>query len=346
MQTRTYFASSVPAALEVARRELGEDAMLVNSKVASAAAKAFGRLEVTFSYNAHVDAPPAPRQSPLSEIEEIRQQISALRMMAGNSTRTVPESPGEHRLCMAGFDAALAREIAGAAQDRVGHEGLAEEVMSRVPEAQFADPHPGERRILAFIGPPGRGKSTSLVKLAFRYALGRKIPVRIFSAGAQGVGDRETMARYAAILGIPFEACESLESLHLSLEGNDWKGLIMIDTPGLSPADRAETSEWARFLARRPEIDKHLVLRADARTADMLQTVERFSPLKPGHLLFTGLDEAAGYGAMLTTMIRCGLPSVFSGTGSQIPENLEEADIAALVRAVCVERVMTAAVAA
>ena len=34
MQTKTYFASSVPAALEVARQELGEDAMLVSSRPA------------------------------------------------------------------------------------------------------------------------------------------------------------------------------------------------------------------------------------------------------------------------------------------------------------------------
>ena len=37
MQTKTYFASSVPAALEVARQELGEDALLVGSKPAPAA---------------------------------------------------------------------------------------------------------------------------------------------------------------------------------------------------------------------------------------------------------------------------------------------------------------------
>ncbi len=34
MQTKTYFASSVPAALEVARQELGEEALLVSSQPA------------------------------------------------------------------------------------------------------------------------------------------------------------------------------------------------------------------------------------------------------------------------------------------------------------------------
>ena len=36
MQTKTYFASSVSAAMEVARRELGAEAMLVSSRPAPA----------------------------------------------------------------------------------------------------------------------------------------------------------------------------------------------------------------------------------------------------------------------------------------------------------------------
>ena len=36
MQTKTYFATSVPAALEVARQELGADAVLMNTAIAAA----------------------------------------------------------------------------------------------------------------------------------------------------------------------------------------------------------------------------------------------------------------------------------------------------------------------
>jgi hypothetical protein len=43
MQTKTYFASSVPAALDLARKELGEDALLVTSKPSPPAMRAFGR---------------------------------------------------------------------------------------------------------------------------------------------------------------------------------------------------------------------------------------------------------------------------------------------------------------
>jgi flagellar biosynthesis GTPase FlhF len=102
MQTKTYFASSVPAALELARKELGAEALLVNSKPAPAAAQLFGSLEVTFAFDPAPPRPsgadrsgndrPVPERSrgingiseaqparALSELDEIREQLLALR---------------------------------------------------------------------------------------------------------------------------------------------------------------------------------------------------------------------------------------------------------------------------
>ena len=48
------------------------------------------------------------------------------------------------------------------------------------------------------------------------------------------VGAAEQMARYASILGVPFQAFESFDRLNLALQGDRWKGLVLIDTPGAS----------------------------------------------------------------------------------------------------------------
>jgi flagellar biosynthesis protein FlhF len=247
-------------------------------------------------------------------------------------------------LTESGLDPALAREIAQAAARRPGDrtDALVHELAGRIPQASFPDMKPGESRTLAFIGPPGRGKSTTLVKIAMRFGVGARVPVRIYSAGAHGVGCQEQMARYATILGVPFQAFESVESLGLALDGDGWKGLALIDTPGLAPADRAETAELARFFARRPEIERHLVLRADGRSADMLHVVSRFSALQPSRLVFTGADEMLSAGAMVDTMIRAKLPAVFAGTGQQIPNDLELVDAARLARSLFEEGALAA----
>ncbi len=239
-------------------------------------------------------------------------------------------------LVLAGFSPETALDIAsGSARRSLDPDtAVVDELTSRIPTAPFVEMKPGEGRTLAFVGPPGRGKTISLVKIAVGLGLDRRIPVRIYCAGAHPPGAQEQVARFAAILGTPFQACESLASLNLALNGNRWNGLALIDTPGISPADRNELRELHDFFASRPEIEKHLVLRADANSADMLQMMSRFSGLTPSRLLFTGMDEAMRVTPMIEALIRGGIPATFAGTGQRIPEDLEEVNANRLACAV------------
>lgn len=381
MRTKTYFASSVPAALDAARRELGDNALLVSSKPTPPNARQYGRLEVTFAWDPEepalrqvaqkgerkaerrpVEAGEAARQpipaqrtaTPVSvpptaagsEMDEIRRQLSALTVAVGQSGQLsgapLANTPGfestlmVERIVEAGFSRESAAELAAAAARRSGkpETAVVHELASRIPAAPFVEMKSGESRTLAFVGPPGRGKTTSLVKIAVTLGLARRVPVRIYSAGSQGVGAQEQMARFAAILGTPYQSCESLASLTLALNGEGWKGLALIDTPGISPADRDELSDLMSFLGGRPEIETHLVLRADASFADMLHMISRFSGLKPSRLLFTGMDEAIGVAPVIEALMRAGIPATFAGTGQQIPEDLEEVGAERLARAV------------
>jgi len=376
MQTKTYFATSVPAALEVARKELGPDAMLVGSRPSPADARAFGRLEVTFAFD---DAQPGAREAPAgaqhqkTELDDLRTQIAALRDAVGNVGGVIPRAAAfaggfaDHmqaadveierkmdasgaivsRLCANGLSREFARELVLSASQRQGERepSVTSELTEKIRVKLFAEMKPRDSRTMAFIGPPGRGKTTSLVKIALRCGLARRVPVRIYSAGAHGIGGQEQMSRFAAILGVPFQAFESLESLHLALNGDGWRGLVLIDTPGLCRTDSWEISEFATFFSRRPEIEKHLVLRAEGRTADLLHAVSAFSMMGPTHLLFTGIDEALTLGAMAEVLARAGIPAAFAGTGRDIPDDIEEANAARWARTVCNGHAMAAAAA-
>jgi flagellar biosynthesis protein FlhF len=338
MQTKIYFASSVSAAPEVARRELGANALLVGSQPAPAGSRQFGRLEVTFARDP-ADRPAAAAQHgprPDTEMDEIRREISALRAtVAGSENASREDVAIANRLTGVGMDPVIAREIAAAATEKPGdpHEAAVLELTRHIRTAPFVEIKPGESRAMAFIGPPGRGKTTRLVKVAVRCGLAQRIPVRIYSAGAQSAGGQQQMGRYAAILGVPWHSYESLDGLHLALAGEAWKGLALIDTPGLSPAEGSEIDDFRRFFSGRPEIETHLVLRADARSADMFQGVLRFAGLKPCRLLFTGVDEAVDTVSMADMLIRCGIPATFAGNGQRIPEDIEEVNAARLARA-------------
>ena len=312
MQTKIYFASSVPAAFDVARQELGADALFVRSMPAPSHLRHLGRFEVTFGW----DSVPAPPRKDQSESD---------RPQGDRSPATIAA-----KLVEAGFSretsAAIASDAACASGD--ADAAVVDELTRRIPVAAFEPVQEGSRT-MAFIGPPGRGKTTSMVKIAIALGVSRRLPVRIYSVGGQ-----EQRARFAGILGAHWQAYKSFADLSIGLQNDARNQLRLIDTRGISPADRAEYLELAEFFTARPGIEKHLVLRAEATSADMLGMVARFSGLTPSRLLFTGLDEAASRAPMLETLIRSRIPATFIGTGPKITADLEEANAERLARSV------------
>jgi len=351
METKAYFASSIPAAIEVARRELGPEALLVGSRPAPLQARKFGRVEVTFAWSPPVIPseedtrhvlPMAIARSGQSivrhpadeEFEDIRRQLRAVRSALGPNTAQPAVREWTERLVEMGLERQIAEEVTSDSKQPQSDPQLELPgiLAQRIKVAPFVPLKSSESRILAFIGPPGRGKSTTLIKVAVAKALASRTPVRIYTAGAHGVGKSEQMERYCSILGAPHQGVESLESLALILQGEAWKGMTLIDTPGLSPSETQEVTAFSRFFQRHTNIETHLVLRADSRYVDMLTVIERFAELRPGRLLFVGIDETNDWSAMINALVRTSTPVTFEGNGPRIPEDLAEPDAMRLYR--------------
>jgi flagellar biosynthesis protein FlhF len=351
IHVKSYFASTVPDAIEVARDELGADALFLNSRPAPPEALHLGAVEVVFGVYAD-KRPTEPRPTgPEKGVEDLRQKMDEIRSLLIRSA--APSSRSRVRLVEqvlldAGLTPAIAAEIEEAVKIRL-NAGSAPEVLrgpkiqarTRKPrglnpdsiaqetieeiESRFSV-KPELNRITALVGPPGVGKTTTLVKLAVTEGLLKGRPVRLISADGERIGAAEQLRSYAAILGVTIETVDTPAGLGQAIDRAPEDNLVLIDTPGLSPAlfEGVGTS-LATFFARRQTIDTQLVLTASTRQSDIESAAKRFEVFRPSALIFTRLDETDSTGAIASEAIRSAKPVSWICAGQLIPEDIEAA---------------------
>lgn len=285
------------------------------------------------------------------EVAELKRELEGMRRTITRTAYAPSQwigvsqdvSDGYAALTAAEVTPELAREIVQAAGDRLNGDrlptaranqtpdrsafgrALAEETSSRFTVDAALGRGPAHPRIVALVGSPGSGKTTTLVKLAVNYGLAARRPVILLSIDTHRVAAADQLRSYAAILGVGFQLLETVSSLAQAIEEHRGKELIFIDTPGLAYGDMGDSESLAHFLATRNDIDTHLVLPASMKAADLSRMVDAFEILRPRHLLFTKLDETGSYGPILGEAARSGKPLSFFTTGQRIPEDLEAA---------------------
>lgn len=368
MRLKSYFAPSVDTAIQRARRELGDEALLLNSRPAPKEAAHLGAFEVVFglaetpepdpaaSATRDLDAQLAQASSRqiLEDLVAVRDELhrmkaavarsSAFSLSAASLVREPELAALFWSLLDADFPPDLAQEIVANASRTVNRDSsgrlpvgqlqmsIRQQIEQRIQvHTELGAGRRAGTRVIAFVGPPGAGKTSALVKLAVSHGLKTRRPMQVLSLDSVRIGASEQLRTYSMILGVGFTSCDTTQSLHLAVEEHKSKDWIWIDTPGLSTKDQDAGQELAAFLASHQEIDVHLVLSAAMRTADLTRAVERYAKFRPSKLLFTHLDETDSYGALFSVPLEAAKPVSFLSLGQRIPEDLEPAAVERLL---------------
>ena len=232
-----------------------------------------------------------------------------------------------------GLDAGLARDIASqipADTDAARARGLMLGLISRKLPIASEDPI-RNGGVIALVGPTGAGKTTTIAKLAARFAE-EHAPrdIALVTTDTRRIGAREQLYGFGRQLGIAVHEAESGSDLGQLLQRlADYK-LVLIDTAGMGQRDRGLLGQL-QWLRAAGQIRTLLTLPANLGFQDMDEVVRRFAPARPEGLVLTKLDETSRFGSALSVAVDHQLPITWVADGQQVPVDLQRASAANLV---------------
>lgn len=180
--------------------------------------------------------------------------------------------------------------------------------------------------VVSLLGPTGVGKTTTVAKLAARYAARHgKRHVALVSTDGVRVGACEQLQLYGRLLGIPVYWAQEATELKTILADLSEKHLVLIDTAGVSQRDIALIEKLAPLVAAHKDIRHYLVLAANVQLANLHEVIRNFRNIPLAGCLITKLDEAASLGEMLSAAIQHDLAIGYLSDGQRVPEDLQPA---------------------
>ncbi|MFJ7735214.1 flagellar biosynthesis protein FlhF [Lysinibacillus sp. NPDC097287] len=387
MKTKKYNASSIPEAMKLVRAELGEDAVILNSKVV-VTKKFFGLIKkksfeviagidrMEPSYSAPVTAPPSFKMRESTQLQEITNAMQA----------QIQQNHVEHEkvtLDDTGIPKELKKEIADLKSlmqsmhkkttqaqypdellpfiEYLRKQELSEELITTIGDELFAHfkeaseinfsqcklisknilrkelemlPINGlsyERKYINVLGPTGVGKTTTIAKMAARAVLEKKKKIGFITTDTYRIAAIEQLKTYAGLLQAPVEIVYNATDYEHAIQKLSHLDLVFIDTAGRNYKEVKYVDDLQRLIKFNEDAESFLVLSMTAKEKDMSTIIDQFEQLPIEKFIFTKIDETNSIGAMINLMIKYNKGLAYYTNGQEVPEDIEEADLEAVL---------------
>jgi flagellar biosynthesis protein FlhF len=193
------------------------------------------------------------------------------------------------------------------------------------PSLRKAD---GRPYCIALVGPTGAGKTTTAAKLAVRRGMFGANRTGLLTIDTYRVGGMEQLATYAELADVPFEVVYDAREVDSAIKRLSADcDVIIIDTPGRSPASAELTERWRTLLDGIAPDEVHLVLPASLR-ADLAVDIGRaYAPSRAHcgatHLLISKLDEVPRESGVTDLALSLAMPTRWITDGQDVPADLK-----------------------
>lgn len=183
-----------------------------------------------------------------------------------------------------------------------------------------------EGGVYAFVGPTGVGKTTTLAKIAARFALRFGADkLGLVTMDTYRIAAQEQLVLYGKILGVKVCVAQDEVSLTRVLRQLSDKKLILIDTAGMNPSDERVVKQMHVLSTYLQSIAKVLVLPATSHYQVLIDAIKRYQANEVDQCIITKLDESLAIGGVLSAVIETGLGVSYLTHGQRVPEDIKMA---------------------
>ncbi len=180
--------------------------------------------------------------------------------------------------------------------------------------------------VVALVGATGVGKTTTVAKLAARYAMrhGAK-RVALVTTDNYRIGAHEQLLTYGKILGVPVHMASDHAELQQILKSLMDKHLVLIDTAGMSQRDLRLSEQFNTLRNSGMPIRTYLVMSSTAQALVQEETIRAFQAVDLDGCILTKVDETASLGGALSVISEQQLSLAYVADGQRVPEDIQPA---------------------
>ena len=288
----------------------------------------------------HRSSSHGPQTARDKELEAMRAEMSAIRKLLQHQVSGLMWQEVERRepirallikkFLKAGFTEQLADQLASL----VPEDSSVTEALEQVKKLLIQQVRVNQDDILrqggavALLGPTGVGKTTTIAKLAARFAMKFGADqVALVTTDHYRIGAHDQLQTYGRIMGCQVRPVNNVEELSAALYQLRNKRLVLIDTAGMGQRDVRLNEQLDTLMSNsKVKIRHYLVLPATAQRRVLQEAYEHFKRIPISGCVLTKLDESLNLAEVLDVCIENSLPISYITDGQRVPEDIQLPD--------------------
>ncbi|WP_456271529.1 flagellar biosynthesis protein FlhF [Bacillus sp. AK031] len=367
MKVKKYTAPTMPEAMKKVRSELGESAVILNSKVIYTGGflGLFKKknIEVIAAIDPNNKPKSAERRTPAakpkvmqkqaepvtkavqiteSSSNQLEKEISELKsivqlMKSSNGFEHYPEHIRKALMFLKNQEVdeeyilESAEHLMSLENNEEYGSGLSEFLTSQISGMPFGGIS-YKKKFVNVIGPTGVGKTTTLAKMATEAVLEKRKKIAFITTDTYRIAAIEQLKTYAQLLNVPLEVVYKLADFQKAIDKFSDYDLIFVDTAGRNFREEKYVKDLEKIIDFKKDMETFLVLSMTSKEKDLKEIISKFSNVPIEKFIFSKMDETSSYGTMYNIIRSEQKGAAYITAGQSVPEDITEGTPKEIVR--------------